>query len=124
MAHGGSEDLTPREREVLELVARRWTDEDIAECLQLTTAEVNNLIARILAKVSARSREELWLREKSKELTPREREVLELLKQRKTNEEMAEHFVVSVRTIETHVSNVLHKLGYKDRQDLWRDEVG
>jgi DNA-binding NarL/FixJ family response regulator len=55
------------------------------------------------------------------DLTPREQEVLELLLARKTNEEMAEHFVVSVRTIETHVSHVLRKLGYKDRHELWRD---
>lgn len=78
----------------------------------------------VLAKLGVHSREELWIRERSKELTEREREVLELLKQRKTNEEMAEHFVVSVRTIETHVANVLHKLGLKNRQELWRDEVG
>ncbi len=57
-------------------------------------------------------------------LTPREREVLELLKRRWTNDEMAEHFVVSVRTIDTHVSNVLHKLAYKSRRELWRDTVG
>lgn len=57
-------------------------------------------------------------------LTLREREVLELLAQRWTNEEMAEHFVIDVRTIEAHVSHILHKLGYKDRRELWRDTVG
>lgn len=58
------------------------------------------------------------------DLTPREREVLELVKLRKTNKEMAEHFVVDERTIETHVAHVLHKLGYKDRYELWRDLLG
>jgi DNA-binding NarL/FixJ family response regulator len=43
------------------------------------------------------------------ELTPREREVLELVLLRRTNEKIAEELVVSLRTVETHVTNVLHK---------------
>jgi DNA-binding NarL/FixJ family response regulator len=58
------------------------------------------------------------------ELTPREREVLELVLLRRTNEEIAEELVISVRTVETHVASVLHKSGYKDRRELWRDEIG
>ena len=58
------------------------------------------------------------------ELTPREREVLELLKKRWTNEEIAAQFLVDVRTIETQVSHVLHKLGYRDRREFWRGEGG
>ena len=58
------------------------------------------------------------------ELTPREREVLELLKKRLTNEEITTELVISLRTAETHVANVLQKLGYKDRHELWRDIVG
>ncbi len=55
------------------------------------------------------------------ELTPREREVLELLKERLTNREMAERLVIDERTVETHVARVLHKLGYRDRYELWSD---
>lgn len=58
------------------------------------------------------------------ELTPREREVLELLKQRWTNDEIAEALGIDRRTAETHVSSVLHKLGYADRRKLWRDLQG
>jgi two-component system, NarL family, response regulator DevR len=58
------------------------------------------------------------------DLTPREREVLELLKQRRTNDEIAERLVIDVRTVETHVGNVLHKLGYHTRRELWEDMTG
>ena len=58
------------------------------------------------------------------ELTPGEREELELLKKRLTNEEITTELVISLRTAEAHVANVLQKLGYKDRRELWRDIVG
>ncbi len=53
-------------------------------------------------------------------LTPRERAVLELVRRRWTNAEIAEELVVSVRTVETHVSALLRKLGAGDRRALGR----
>ena len=53
-------------------------------------------------------------------LTPRERAVLELVRRRWTNAEIAEELVVSVRTVETHVSALLRKLGAADRRALGR----
>jgi DNA-binding NarL/FixJ family response regulator len=57
-------------------------------------------------------------------LTPREQEVLNLLKARLTNREIADRLVLDERTVETHVAHALHKLGYRDRHELWADLLG
>jgi NarL family two-component system response regulator LiaR len=51
-------------------------------------------------------------------LTRREQEVLELIVQRKTNREIADALVISVKTVKTHVSNMLHKLHLSNRTEL------
>jgi DNA-binding NarL/FixJ family response regulator len=44
-------------------------------------------------------------------LTPREREVLQLLAEGRSNKETASSLEISVMTVETHRSNIMHKLG-------------
>lgn len=48
-------------------------------------------------------------------LTPREKEVLPLLAQGLSNQAIADQLVISIKTVKTHVSNILQKLHLPDR---------
>ncbi|MGM7636858.1 response regulator transcription factor [Bacillaceae bacterium SAS-127] len=49
------------------------------------------------------------------ELTEREREVLLLVAQGKANQDIADELFISLKTVKTHVSNILSKLEVQDR---------
>jgi DNA-binding CsgD family transcriptional regulator len=51
-------------------------------------------------------------------LTGREREVAVLIAQGKSNREIAETLVVTVRTVEAHITRILDKLGFKSRTEI------
>lgn len=51
-------------------------------------------------------------------LTTREKEVLALLARGHTNQEIADAFVLSVRTVETHRAHIMEKLGLRGRAEL------
>jgi DNA-binding NarL/FixJ family response regulator len=53
-------------------------------------------------------------------LTPREEEILKLVAEAHTNEEIAELLFISKKTFERHRANILEKLGMRDRVELTR----
>jgi DNA-binding CsgD family transcriptional regulator/tetratricopeptide (TPR) repeat protein len=59
-------------------------------------------------------------------LTRREREVAVLIAQGKTNPEIAAALFLSVRTVKSHVTNILNKLGFDGRSQIaaWVVEAG
>ncbi len=83
-----------------------------AEAL-LSPRITRRLIAQALARPS-RPADPPELRE----LTPREREVMSLVAEGLSNDEIAERLVVSPATAKTHVSRTMIKLGARDRAQL------
>ena len=53
-------------------------------------------------------------------LTKREREIAELVTDRKTNKEIAAELFLSEKTIESHLRNVFVKLGVSSRVEVAR----
>ena len=53
-------------------------------------------------------------------LTPREIEVLKLIAEAWTNEQIASELVISIKTVERHRANMMEKLGMRDRVELTR----
>jgi two-component system, NarL family, response regulator NreC len=59
-------------------------------------------------------------RQAPKDLSRREREVLLLLAQGHSNQQIADHLRVSVKTVETYRTRLREKLGLKGRAELYR----
>jgi len=53
-------------------------------------------------------------------LTPREDEVIKLIAEGHSSKEIADALTISIKTVERHRSNILGKLGMRDRTDLTR----
>jgi DNA-binding NarL/FixJ family response regulator len=102
-------------------VLKSGADDDIvAACRAAMRGEpflypsaVHALIRDVITRANERS-EALEL------LTPRELEVLKLIAEGHTSNEIATTLVLSIKTVETHRANSLGKLGMRDRVDLTR----
>ena len=55
---------------------------------------------------------------KDDRLSAREQQVVELLCQGLANKQIAEKMVISEKTVKTHISNILNKLGMRDRMQV------
>lgn len=70
---------------------------------------------QLAPQAAARLMREVRPPESPEELTPRETEVLKLLAQGLANKEIAQELGIGEKTVKTHVSNILSKLGVLSR---------
>jgi DNA-binding NarL/FixJ family response regulator len=80
----------------------------------LSPSVTRRLIAQVVGRPAAPRSAPASLQE----LTPREREVMALVAEGLTNDEIAERLVVSPLTAKTHVSRIMLKLSARDRAQL------
>lgn len=81
------------------------------------TSKVAELVLEGYLKGSVRADE---ARSPLSRLTSREREILQLLAEGKTNKEVAAELDISVKTALAHRANIMHKLGFDSLSDLVR----
>jgi DNA-binding NarL/FixJ family response regulator len=70
---------------------------------------------QLAPQAAARLMQEISSPERPETLTERENEVLRLLSQGLSNKEIAQHLALGEKTIKTHVSHILAKLGVQSR---------
>jgi len=59
-----------------------------------------------------------WANESEPSLSPREKEIFQLLAEGYSNKEIAEKLVISPSTVHSHRGNIMEKLGLGNRRDL------
>lgn len=87
---------------------------DIAEAVRKTHNGQSILEPEVTGKMITRMRQKT-VSHPHEELTNRELEILLLMTQGKTNQEIADELFIALKTVKTHVSNILSKLGVQDR---------
>jgi DNA-binding NarL/FixJ family response regulator len=99
-------------------VLKRAADTDLIEALRTVAAGRTFLSDETQASLMRE-----WQEGRSKPespLTPRELEVVKLIAEAFTNKQIAETLRLSEKTVESHRSNLLTKLGMRDRVELVR----
>jgi DNA-binding NarL/FixJ family response regulator len=119
-------------QEVLEAGARGYILKDDADRNLLAAVDAlrrhKPFLSSRVSEVASKTRSAAGdgpVRERSfrSRLTPREREILQLLAEGKTNKEVAGLLGISVKTAETHRANIMLKLDFHSVTDLVRYAV-
>ncbi|MBN8192232.1 response regulator transcription factor [Bacillus sp. NTK074B] len=87
---------------------------EIAEAVRKTHKGQSILEPEVTGKMMTRMRQKT-VSHPHEELTNRELEILLLMTQGKTNQEIADELFIALKTVKTHVSNILSKLDVQDR---------
>jgi two-component system, NarL family, response regulator LiaR len=87
---------------------------EIANAVRVTYSGQPVLEPEVTGKMMMKMRQKNSI-ELHEELTEREMEVLKLIAEGKTNQEIADELFIALKTVKTHVSNILSKLQVQDR---------
>jgi len=74
--------------------------------------------ARILEEFARLAQKETWVARPGESLSPREREVLQLVVQGATNKEIASRLFITENTVKNHLRNILAKLHLRNRAQV------
>lgn len=88
--------------------------EEIVDAIRLAIRDEAVIEPKVATKMLAKMRRN-GEHQLHSNLTDRELEILVLLGEGKTNQEIAEELFIGIKTVKTHVSNVLSKLEVEDR---------
>src|SRR5512146_2730369 len=90
------------------------TSDELAKAIREAASGRSTLspgAARVLVQATRPSKQHLL------DLTEREREVLHLVVQGNSNQQIADHLIVSVATVKAHISNILSKMQVSSRAE-------
>jgi len=88
---------------------------EIAQAIRAAVRGQSVLESQVAAKMMSRFRQPKTETAPHEELTEREMEVLRLIAQGKSNQEVADELFIGIKTVKFHVTNILAKLGVEDR---------
>jgi len=88
---------------------------EIADAIRAAARGQSVLESQVAAKMMNRLRQPNKPVAAHEELTEREMEVLRLLAQGKSNQDIADELYIGIKTVKFHVTNILAKLGVEDR---------
>jgi DNA-binding NarL/FixJ family response regulator len=103
-------------------VLKRQADKDVVEACRAALRGQPFIYPRVMSTLMQRYLERLERGERPGRgpLTPRETEIVKLIAEGHTSQEIAELLVISPKTVERHRANVLEKLDMRDRVEVTR----
>ncbi|NLM39445.1 MAG: response regulator transcription factor [Firmicutes bacterium] len=99
----------------LSYLLKTATAEDIVKAIRSAQQSQSVIEPKVAAQMVHRLQSTATTKMPHEELTERELEVLRLIGEGLTNQEIADTLFIGIKTVKTHVSNILSKLGVNDR---------